>query len=627
MTDYPLIAEHGLSGDLQTAALVATDGTIDWYCCPRFDAPSVFASLLDRERGGHFRIAPVREDYESKQLYFPDSAVLITRFLTPDGVGEVLDFMPAIQGEEAVRRHRIVRVARVVRGELRFVFECRPRFDYGRRPHELELTEHGAVFRGGDLDLTLSCSVPLQADGSDVRGERTLRAGEVAAALLEYAAESGPRPLQVAEMQSMGTDTIRFWREWLAQCTYRGRWWEMVRRSAITLKLMTYAPTGGLVAAPTTGLPEQVGGPRNWDYRFTWVRDASLSVQALLDLGFEGEAADFMLWLSDRANEQVDGASGPLRIMYRIDGSSDLTEETLDHFEGYRGSRPVRLGNGAADQLQLDIYGELMEALYVADQRGLQPGYEGWRSIGRVLDWLSRNWDQPEEGIWETRGGRQDFVYGRLMSWVAMDRAVRLAEKHGLPADLDRWRHVRDRIYGQVMELGWNPGVGAFTQSYGGDVLDAAVLQMPRVGFVRPTDPRWLSTLDAMRRELVSDSLVYRYNPSASPDGLRGSEGTFSLCTFLYVEALARSGYLEEARLTFEKMLTYANHVGLFSEEIGLTGEQIGNFPQAFTHLALINAAICLNQALDQDSGVGALRQRMERRLARQEPVVAATIT
>ena len=627
MSEYPHIEDHGLIGDLQTAALVATDGTIDWFCCPRFDSPSVFASLLDAERGGRFRIAPAVEDCITKQNYLPDSANLITRFLTPAGAGEVMDFMPAIQGTAATARHQIVRIVRVVRGEMSFVFDCQPRFDYARRGHELEMSEHGAVFRGGDLDLTLSCTASLRARGTDVYGEQTLRAGQIAVALLESAAEGGPRPLDVGEMVAMANDTVRFWRRWLTRCTYRGRWWEMVRRSAVTLKLMTYAPTGGLVAAPTMGLPEQLGGERNWDYRFTWIRDASLTVQALLGLGLRDEAADFMVWLQDRAAERAGGAAGPLRIMYRVDGSSELTEETLDHLEGYCGSRPVRVGNAASDQLQLDIYGELVDALYLADRQDLQYGYEGWHALAQLADWLCDNWDQPEEGIWETRGGRRDFTYGRMMSWVALDRMIRTAFDHGVPADLDRWRSVRDRIYQQIMERGWNPRVGAFTQAYDTDVLDASALLMPRVGFVPPTDLRWQSTLDAMRRELVSDSLVYRYNPSASPDGMQGSEGTFSLCTFLYVDALARSGYLEEARLVFDKMLSYANHVGLYSEEIGLTGEQLGNFPQAFTHLALINAALTLDAGLDDEgSGLDELRQRLEGRIAagrQQRPVPA----
>ena len=625
MTGYPPIADHGLIGDLQTAALVTTDGTVDWFCCPRFDSPSVFASLLDPDRGGRFRIAPVAEDCVTRQLYFPDSACLITRFMTPDGVGAVVDFMPVLESSRATARHTLARLVRVVRGELRFAFECEPRFDYGRRQHELELVPGGAIFRGGDLDLVLSCSAPLERRGNDVRGEQTLRPGEPAFAILESGAEGGPRRLERADALRSFDDTVQFWRRWLDRCAYHGRWWEIVRRSAITLKLMTYAPSGGLVAAPTTGLPEQVGGERNWDYRFTWVRDASLSVQALLDLGYLDEAAAFFIWLNDRAKEQVGSESGPLRIMYRVDGSSDLTEETLDHFAGYRGSRPVRVGNGAADQLQLDIYGELIEALYHAERHSMLVGYEGWQSLRKLLDWLMEHWDQPEEGIWETRGGRQDFVYGRLMSWAAMDRAIRMAAGHGRPADLQRLISTRDRIYEQIMERGWNPRVKAFSQFYGSDVLDAALLQMPRVDFVVPTDVRWFATLAAMRRELVSDSLVYRYNPSASPDGLLGSEGTFSLCTFWYVDALARSGYIDEARWTFEKMLTYGNHLGLFSEEIGLTGEQLGNFPQAFTHLALINAAISLDRAVEDGHGIGELRDRVEERLPTPEPREART--
>jgi GH15 family glucan-1,4-alpha-glucosidase len=613
MDRYPDISEHGLIGDLQTAALVSTDGAIDWFCCPRFDSPSVFASLLDHDRGGHFHIGPDRDDYVSRQLYFPDTAILITRFLSPDGVGEVVDFMPVLEGK-ATDRHRLVRLVRGVRGTMRFRMEIQPRFDYGRKPHKLELYDpDGALFVSDDLTLTLHrADVPgrsvheegssFERVGDGLRITKTLREGQNAGVMMESAG-GRPRSVHPQELVDLFNDTVRFWRGWLRRSTYNGRWKEQVARSAMTLKLMTYAPSGGLVAAPTAALPEQVGGERNWDYRYTWIRDASFSVYALLGLGYTDEAAAFGGWLRDRIREQAGESSGPLKIMYRVDGSSDLEEEVLDHLEGYRGSHPVRIGNGAADQLQLDIYGEAMDSIYLADAHGLQVGHEFWTHIADMLDWLCEHWNQPEEGIWETRGGRQDYTYGRLMSWVALDRSVRLARNRGRPADLSRWIIERDRIYEEIMQRGWNPEREAFVQHYASDVLDASLLLMPLVGFVAPRDPMWLSTLRAMDDELVSDSLVYRYDPSASPDGLRGSEGTFSICTFWYVDALARSGRLEEARLTLEKMSTYANHLGLYSEEIGLTGEALGNFPQAFSHLALINAALNLDYQLDHGPG------------------------
>jgi GH15 family glucan-1,4-alpha-glucosidase len=614
-TKYPEIADHGLIGDFQTAALVAKDGTIDWFCVPRFDSPSIFASLLDASKGGRCRIAPIGTNYETRQIYLPDTANLVTRFMTPDGVGEVIDFMPLVQGNAPTPRHRIARLLRVVRGQLRFLLECEPRFDYGRQGHELQLRDSEAVFRTSDQALALISGLPLNAAGNDIRAEQTLTAGQSAFVILDSAPSQGLHRPDVGEVERWLQDSTDFWHTWVKRSTYTGRWRETVTRSAITLKLMTYAPSGGLVAAPTTGLPEQVGGTRNWDYRFTWIRDASFSIEALLNIGFVDEAAAFGIWLFQRLSEESDGPSGPLKIMYRIDGSADLTEESLPHLEGYRGSRPVRIGNGAGDQLQLDIYGEMINALYIAQRKELKAGYEAWRALVRVFEWLAENWDQPEEGIWETRGGRRPFVYGRLMSWVAFDRAIRMAAEDGKPGDFDRLALVRDAIYQQINYQGWNPRVGAFSQYYGSDVLDASLLQMARVNFVVPSDARWIQTLRAMRHELVSDSLVYRYNPTASPDGLAGSEGTFSLCTFWYVDALARSGYMDEARLTFEKMLTYANHVGLFAEEIGLTGEQLGNFPQAFTHLALINAAITLNDRLDRASGVTEMVARVEEQI------------
>ncbi|WP_405805184.1 glycoside hydrolase family 15 protein [Streptomyces sp. NBC_00210] len=614
MDEYALIENHGLIGDLQTAALVTTEGTIDWYCCPRFDSPSVFGALLDRRKGGHFKVAPVHRTYATKQLYLPDTAVLVTRFMTEAGAGEVIDFMP-VTGQTATRRHRLVRMLRCVRGSMTFDVDIAPRFDYGRTPHELRITENGAVFATDGTELTIHVVREpddprlgnIRMTDQDLQFSLTLEAGQQRGVVLESAADGPPRVISAAEFQQLFDDAVRYWRLWLRQSRYSGRWREAVERSAVTLKLMTYAPSGALVAAPTAGLPEQLGGERNWDYRFTWIRDASFSVYALLGLGFTEEATAFIGWLRDRVQEKSgsDSGTGPLNIMYRVDGSADLSEEVLEHWEGYQGSSPVRIGNGAATQLQLDIYGEALDSIYFAHQRGIQLGHGGWTSLRTLLDWLSDHWDEAGEGLWETRGGRKHFTYGRVMSWVAFDRAVRLARASGRPAELERWSSERDRIYAQILTRGWDSGRRAFVQHYGSDVLDSSLLRMPTVGFITPDDPMWISTLDAMDQELVSDSLVYRYNPEASPDGLRGSEGTFSLCTFMYVDALARAGRIDQARLVLEKMLTYANHLGLYSEEIDLTGRQLGNFPQAFTHLALIDAAITLDAALNRAGGNG----------------------
>ena len=602
------IEDYGLIGDLQTAALVATDGTIDWFCCPRFDSPSVFCALLDAERGGSFRIAPVHPAATRRQWYLQETAVLMTRFMTPDGVGVLYDLMPVRSGA-ATDRHQIVRVFRVVRGTVRVAVECRPRLDYARVDPQVTLGDGGVAFAGPGLDLALHAVVgggpalQWQHDGAGVRAEVTLGVGQTAGAVLESGAGVLPRRVPIAEADRTIDDTVRFWRGWLDRCRYTGRWRETVQRSALTLKLMTYAPTGALVAAPTAGLPEQIGGERNWDYRYTWIRDASFSVHALLSLGYTEEAAAFGRWLADRVEEH-DGPDGrPLRIMYRVDGTADLDEQVLEHLDGYRGSRPVRIGNGAADQLQLDIYGEALDSLHLADRHAVRLGHRGWRALHEMLRWLGDHWDQPAEGIWETRGGRQDFVYDRVMSWVAFDRAIRMARDRARPADLAGWTAVRDRIYEQVMTRGWNADRNAFVQHLGSDVLDASVLIMPKVDFIAPTDPMWQSTLTAVDAGLVSDGLVFRYDPAASPDGLSGTEGTFSLCSFWYVEALARSGRLDDARAALEKMQTYANHLGLYAEEIGPTGEQLGNFPQAFSHLALISAAVDLDHQIDHGAG------------------------
>ncbi|MCD0452734.1 glycoside hydrolase family 15 protein [Actinocorallia sp. API 0066] len=600
MTDYPEIGDHGMVGDLQTAALVSGAGELDWWCVPRFDSPSVFASLLDRELGG-FCALSARAD-STRQLYLSDTAILLTRFMSPDGVGEVVDFMVPLADSPATDTHRLIRVARTVRGSMRFTLECRPRFDYGRAPHTLEQPARGAaVFHGPAFDLHLDSLGPVELtrDGDDVTSTFTLTAGQKAAVILT-SSSSGPPPAPSEPEVRAAFDACRqFWHRWLRPCRYRGRWRDMVNRSAITLKLLTYEPTGAPIAAATMGLPEQIGGERNWDYRYTWVRDASLSVRALIELGFTREADAFRRWMRDRLDAGGTASGEPLQIMYRVDGDTRFTEEALPHLAGYRGSTPVRAGNAAANQIQLDIYGEAAWAL--AQGPGVAQVH-GWQALADVLDWLAVHWDRPDEGIWETRGGRQEFTYSRLMTWVAFDRGIRHAFEHSRPADIEGWWAARDAVYRQIVERGWHAERRAFVQHYATDVLDASLLLMPSVGFVSPRDPAWTSTLDAMDRELVSDGLVYRYNPAASPDGLLGEEGTFNLCSFLYVEALARSGRVQRAQYTFDKILTYANHVGLFAEELGPSGEQLGNFPQAFTHIALIGAAIALDECLDAAS-------------------------
>jgi len=599
MDAYLPIADHGLIGDLHTVALVGIDGTIDWYCCPRFDAPSVFGAILDKARGGYYRIAPAGTGWTTKQLYFPDTNVLITRFLTPDGVGEVQDFMPVARTRAGAHRHRLIRRVVVVRGKLAFRAEVRPRFDYGRAAHELTLGEHGAIFRAPGMSLALETEIPLQAQDGDAVASFTLSAGGHASFVLEQVgADSVPRAYSEHSTQELFTATVDFWQRWLARSRYQGRWRETVHRSALTLKLLTYQPTGAIVAAPTTSLPEQLGGPRNWDYRYTWIRDAAFSLYALLRLGFTEEAGTFMGWLTQRFHNTQLRESGPLQIMYAVDGRAELPEEHLDHLEGYRGSGPVRIGNDAARQLQLDIYGELIDSVYLYNKYGTPIYQDTWDDLTRIVDWVCDHWDQADEGIWETRGGRKRFTFSRLMSWVAVERATRMARQRGLPADLVRWLSVRDDIYRQIRQGGWNEQRRAYVQHYDSNVLDASLLLMPLVRFIPGTDPRWLSTMDGITSELVSDSLVYRYNPEVSPDGLHGDEGTFSMCSFWYVEALGRAERLGEARLAFEKMLSYSNHLGLYSEEIGPSGELLGNFPQAFTHLALISAAFDLDRRL-----------------------------
>ena len=606
---YQPIENYGLIGNMRTVALVGMHGSIDWFCFPHFDSPSVFGAILDDVKGGRFSIAPLADDVKSKQVYWPDTNVLITRFYAEDGVAQIEDFMPAGTGSGSEWHDQLVRRVKVVRGRVQFRLECHPAFDYARTPHTTRLSPHGAGFYTPALNLGLATALPLKRDERGVAAEFTLQQGEeVSCVLRQITAEQhcGAAPSE-DQVRALFETTVKFWRTWLSQCTYQGRWREMVYRSALVLKLLTFEPTGAIVAAPTCSLPEGIGGVRNWDYRYTWIRDAAFTLYGFLRIGFTREAAAFMDWLTAREPQPSD-APGPLQIVYGIDGRTDLKEHTLDHLDGYKGSRPVRIGNEAYTHLQLDIYGELLDAVYLYNKYGSPISYESWTYLRRILNWLCENWNQPDEGIWEVRGGRRHFVYSKLMCWVALDRGIRLAEKRSFPSDRLKWLSIRDQIYEEIMAKGWNGSRQAFIQYYGGDSLDASNLIMPLVFFVSPTDPRMLKTLDAIHRPpteggLVSDGLVFRYDAARGDDGLHGSEGTFNMCSFWLVEALTRAGRedrrrLDEARLLFERMLGYANHVGLYGEETGHRGEALGNFPQAFTHLALISAAFNLDRVL-----------------------------
>jgi len=595
---YQPIESYGIIGDLYTVALVGLNGSIDMMSFPHFDSPTVFAAMLDDAKGGRFQIQPELDHLRPKQMYLPDTNVLVTRHLSATGVSEIIDFMPV---EAFAQAHNLVRIVNTIRGEVTYRMDCSPRFDYARAPHKADLrsNKREMVFESKGKDKTalrLRSSVDLDNNNGDAVATFTLHAGETAAFVLEEAEEGdSPDTDIVAFCQREFAETSAFWRRWIGRSAYHGRWHDMINRSALTLKLMTSQEHGSLIAAATFGLPEHVGGVRNWDYRYTWIRDSSFALYALLRLGFTDEARHFMKWLVERCREE----GGALQIMYGIDGRKQLHEENLTNLEGYMKSSPVRIGNAAYSQIQLDIYGELLDAVYLYDKYCEPVSYELWTHLNRLVEWVRLNWRLKDEGIWEVRGGAQEFLYSRLLCWVAIDRGIRLAIKRSLPCDLDGWTRTRNEIYHEIHTAFWSPKRNAFVQYKGSENLDAACLLMPLVRFIGPTDPRWLSTLDAISKELLDDMLVYRYRVGeAAHDGLTGEEGTFSMCSFWWVECLARAGRIDEARLAFEKMLGYANHVGLYAEELGPRGEHLGNFPQAFTHLGLISAAFQLDRAL-----------------------------
>jgi GH15 family glucan-1,4-alpha-glucosidase len=591
---YLPIEDHGIIGDLHTAALVGTDGTIDWLCLPAFDSPSVFASILDDERGGHFSLRPA-EYTRSQQLYLPDTNVLLTRFSTPEGVAEVLDFMPIEDDRES--RHDLIRDIRIIRGRKTIEVECRPAFDYARQEHTIEFLKSGVIFRGAGRILNLASVVPLKEGPNRSAVARfKLKEGESASFVLHKLDEDEePREApKRTECEELLQGTLAYWRRWISKSTYSGRWREIVNRSALSLKLMIYDPTGALVAAPTMALPQTMERAYNWDYRYTWLRDAAFAMFVLIRIGFRDEAHKFMDWLQVRCH----GSGGLLQPIFGIDGRTELREEELHHLSGYHDSSPVRVGNGIYEQLQLDLYGAVLDAAYLYNKYGAPLDYEMWQSLRSLLGWLSENWHQPDAGMWDVRDSRENFISSKVFSWVALDRGIRLARQRGLPADEELWIDQRDAIYEEVMSKGWNTKKGSFVKRYGSEALDASLLLMPVVEFVGPTDPRWLATLHRLQRELTYDVLVERYEGESASDGFADDHGAFGVCSFWLVECLTRAGHLQEARLALEKMFSYANHLQLYAEKIGYSGEALGNFPHALTHMSLITAAVRLDRAL-----------------------------
>jgi GH15 family glucan-1,4-alpha-glucosidase len=614
---YQPIENYGIIGNMRTVALVGMNGSMDWYCPPNFDSPSVFGAILDQGKGGRYQIAPVADRVKSKQFYLPSTNILVTRFLHEDGIAELEDFMPVGLSPDSPWYRHVYRRIRCVRGTVRISVVCRPAFDYGRARHTIQINSQAGIFQSENLSLTLAAGIPLQEDGhGGLTAEFVLEEGKSQVLVLgcDPDVAAGSPPTSPPEAEELFQQTVKFWHNWLSSCTYRGRWRERVERSALALKLLTFEPTGAIVAAPTTSLPEVIGGARNWDYRFTWMRDAAFTVYGFLRLGFTAEGAGFVHFMHDYASKHIESGTN-FPVVFTLHGEGQLPEQTLDHWEGYRKSGPVRIGNAAVSQFQNDIYGELMDALYLYNKHVSPIAYDSWVKIRDRLDWTCETWQEPDAGIWEMRDRKEQFVYSKVMNWVALDRGIRLADKRSFPADREHWIRQRDLIYEEVMTRGWSEKRQAFTQYYGSEDLDASLLVMPLVFFMAPTDPRMLSTIKAILKNpreggLVSDGLVYRYPPQPRVDGLPGEEGTFNMCSFWLVEALTRAGQidpemLDQARLLFERMLNYANHLGLYSEQTSSQGEALGNFPQAFTHLALISAAVNLDRALSRQDSTG----------------------
>nr|WP_314533426.1 glycoside hydrolase family 15 protein [uncultured Pseudomonas sp.] len=588
------IDAHGIIGDMRSAALVNDRGSVDFFCWPEFDSPSIFCSLLDTPDAGIFQLSPDLPDARREQIYLPDTNVLQTRWLSDRAVVEVTDMLPIGDSEDDLPV--LMRRVRVVSGQASFHMRCAVRHDYARASTRAQMDEQDVLFEApGQPALRLASDQMLSIEADAAVARFTLEQDQSAQFLL--GGVDDPRFKPGAADMCMER-TLKFWRDWSGQSNYRGRWREMVNRSALALKLLTSRKHGAILAAATFGLPETPGGERNWDYRYTWIRDASFTVYAFMRLGFVEEANAYMGWLRGRVSDCC-GKPMKLNILYAIDGRQELPESELPHLAGHGGAKPVRIGNQAYEQVQLDIFGELMDAVYLVNKYGDAISHEGWKHAVEVVDQVCENWQHKDVGIWEMRGEQHHFLHSRLMCWVALDRAIRLASKRSLPAPFDRWDETRQAIYADIWDNFWNEERGHFVQHIGGTALDGSMLLMPLVRFVSAKDPRWLSTLRAIEKTLVRDGMVYRYrNEDAGIDGLDGTEGAFAACSFWYVECLARAGQVEKAHLEFEQLLRYANPLGLYAEEFDSRGRHLGNTPQALTHLALISAASFLDRKL-----------------------------
>lgn len=603
---YEPIENYGIIGNLETVALVSKTGAIDFMCYPRFDSPTVFAALLDKDKGGAFSINPVLKNIEYKQLYLPGTAILITRFLADTGIAEIIDFMPVQQ--KSKNNTIIIRRINTIRGIIKYKMQCKPRFNYGQNNHVAKKKSNDVLFKcpKEHATLQLSSSLEMEVIEGDASCEFTLGENESATFIFQtHESNTTGKSFSQAYAERCYKQTISFWQSWIEKCTYKGLWMETVNRSAITLKLLTSARYGSVIAAPTFGLPESIGGKRNWDYRYTWIRDASFTMYVFLQLGYIDEAKAFLSWIQKQC------VKGQLQLMYAVDGTADLRETYIEYWNGYRGSKPIRIGNQAHEQFQLDAYGDLMDVVYLFNKYGGDITYEFWQQIQKQIDVVVERWREPDHGIWEIRSLKKEYLHSRLMCWVAIDRAIKIAELRSFPFPHNNWKKIRDEIYNDIYHGFWNENVSAFTQSKGSTAIDASALMMPLRRFISPYDTKWVKTMEAIDRELRMDVLIYRYNNElASIDGLKIQEGTFSICSFWYVECLAKGGQVDIAREYFEKMLGYTNHLGLYAEEIGLRGEQLGNYPQAFTHLGLISAALAIHDAQDKKKHGKVLKRR-----------------